>query len=86
MFKAFGGVFSSEADRIVGIFGVDYTLPFLIETRVWIDTEADVRVAGSQEIPITHYLSAKGEIEYVGITAALCVGGASGEVHQTSVT
>ncbi len=64
MFKVFGGVFSSDVDHIVGIVGVDYTLPFLIEARVWIDSEADIRAGAAQEIPITRHLRTRGEVEY----------------------
>jgi hypothetical protein len=48
----------------VGIAGIRYLLPFMINTTTWVDHEGDFRFAAEQEIPITRRLSMFGEVEY----------------------
>ena len=68
-FNRFSSVFagaqltnSEPGDR--GIFGARYTLPLLIQTTGWADTEGEFRVAVAKELPLTSRLSAFGEVEY----------------------
>ncbi|MBU1053592.1 MAG: multicopper oxidase domain-containing protein [Proteobacteria bacterium] len=59
-----------------GIFGGRYLLPLLIQTTGWVDTEGELRLSLSKELPLTSRLSAFGEIEYDTATKWECQAGA----------
>ena len=61
----FGGAdITNEEQETRGIFGIRYLLPLLIDSTVWVDTDADVRVILDKEMHITERLSAFGELQY----------------------
>lgn len=62
---AFGGIdITNEEQDTRGIFGVRYLLPLLIDSTVWIDTDADLRIILDKEIDLTERLSAFGELQF----------------------
>ena len=68
-FNSFSSIFAGAqltdeelGDR--GIFGARYSLPLLIQTTAWVDTEGEFRIAAAKELPLTSRLSAFGEVEY----------------------
>jgi len=64
-FSAFAGVdLTNEENDHRGIFGVNYLLPFLIESEVWVDTKGEFRFAGEKEIQLTSRVSAFAKAEY----------------------
>lgn len=61
----FGGVdITNEEQQTRGIFGVRYLLPLLIDSTVWVDTDADIRIILDKEVHLTKRLSAFGELQY----------------------
>lgn len=61
----FGGIdITNEEQQTRGIFGVRYLLPLLIDSTVWIDTDADLRIILDKEMHLTERLSAFGELQY----------------------
>lgn len=61
----FGGAdITNEEQKTRGVFGVRYLLPLLIDSTVWIDTDADIRIILDKEIQLTERLSAFGELQY----------------------
>lgn len=61
----FGGAdITNEEQKTRGIFGIRYLLPLLIDSTVWIDTDADLRIILDKEIRLTNRLSAFGELQY----------------------
>ena len=61
----FGGAdITNEEQQTRGVFGVRYLLPLLIDSTVWIDTDADLRVILDKDMHITERLSAFGELQY----------------------
>ncbi len=65
-FSPFAGVrFTNEEDsENRGIFGLQYRLPFLVESGLLVDTEGDVRLSLAKEFQITSRLAVFGEGEY----------------------
>ncbi|MDE2313357.1 MAG: multicopper oxidase domain-containing protein [Elusimicrobia bacterium] len=47
-----------------GVAGIRYLLPFLIESRLWLDSDGGARLNLSKSFQITSRLSAFGEMEY----------------------
>ncbi len=61
----FGGAdITNEEQQTRGIFGARYLLPLLIDSTVWIDTDADLRVILDKEMHLTERLRAFGELQY----------------------
>jgi FtsP/CotA-like multicopper oxidase with cupredoxin domain len=61
----FGGLdITNEEQQTRGIFGVRYLLPLLIDSTVWVDTDADFRIILDKEMHLTERLSAFGELQY----------------------
>lgn len=61
----FGGLdITNEEQKTRGIFGVRYLLPLLIDSTLWVDTDADFRVILDKEMDLTDRLSAFGELQY----------------------
>ena len=61
----FGGVdITNEEQQTRGIFGIRYLLPLLIDSTVWVDTDADFRIILDKEMQLTKRLSAFGELQY----------------------
>lgn len=55
---------TNEEQQTRGIFGVRYLLPLLIDSTLWIDTDADLRIILDKEVQPTERLSAFGELQY----------------------
>ena len=61
----FGGAdITNEEQQTRGVFGIRYLLPLLIDSTVWIDTDADLRVILDKDIHVTQRLSIFGELQY----------------------
>lgn len=61
----FGGLdITNEEQKTRGIFGVRYLLPLLIDSTLWVDTDADFRVILDKEVDLTERISAFGELQY----------------------
>ncbi|HVA67091.1 MAG TPA: multicopper oxidase domain-containing protein [Elusimicrobiota bacterium] len=54
----------NETTTARGVAGIRYTLPFLIESRLWLDSDGGARFNLSKSIQLTPRLSAFGEMEY----------------------
>jgi FtsP/CotA-like multicopper oxidase with cupredoxin domain len=54
----------SELDKTRGVLGFRYLLPFNIESSIWLDTDAGVRINLDREFELTPRLMLIGEVEY----------------------
>jgi FtsP/CotA-like multicopper oxidase with cupredoxin domain len=64
-FQAFaGGVLTDGEQDHRGIIGFRYLLPLLFESKVWLDTDGDVRLLLDKEIQLTDRLYTFGEFQY----------------------
>ncbi|MBU0729605.1 MAG: multicopper oxidase domain-containing protein [Proteobacteria bacterium] len=54
----------SEIDHTRVILGIHYLMPFLIETRLWVDSDSGARISFEKEFAITPRFSLMGEAEY----------------------
>jgi FtsP/CotA-like multicopper oxidase with cupredoxin domain len=63
--QAFTGAVLSDGEQDHrGVVGIRYLLPFLFESRIWLDTEGDVRLSLEQELQLTDRLNAFGGLQY----------------------
>ncbi|MFO7554742.1 MAG: multicopper oxidase domain-containing protein [Desulfobacterales bacterium] len=53
-----------ELDKTRGVIGLNYLLPLNIESRVWVDSDAGVRINLDKEFELTPRLMLVGEAEY----------------------
>jgi hypothetical protein len=53
-----------EVDKTRGVLGFRYLLPLNIESRIWLDTDAGVRINLDKEFELTPRLMLIGEVEY----------------------
>lgn len=68
-FNQFGGVFAGgELSNTElgnrGIFGVNYTLPLLVQAMAWVDTEGEFRIGLAKDLAVTSRLSLFGDVQY----------------------
>lgn len=72
-----------EAFDAVGIAGIRYLLPFMVNSTAWVDSDGDIRVSGEKEISLTRRLSVFGEVEYDTASQFEWVAGARFMLNQT---
>jgi hypothetical protein len=53
-----------ELDKTRGVIGLHYLLPLNIESRVWVDSDAGLRINLDKEFELTPRLMLVGEVEY----------------------
>lgn len=55
---------TDEEQETRGVLGFDYLLPFLIDSRVWVDWEGDFRFTIEKEMQLTRHIGVMGEVEF----------------------
>lgn len=68
-FSLFAGAeITNEEHDDRGIIGFKYLLPYLIESKVWIDTDGEFRFSLEHEVHMTDRFAVFGEVEYDTLT------------------
>lgn len=63
--SVFGGAdLTNEDQNDRGVFGIQYLLPFLVDSTAWVDTEGDFRFVFDKEMQLTERVTAFGELQY----------------------
>ncbi len=63
--SVFGGAdLTNENQNDRGVFGIQYLLPFLVDSTAWVDTEGDFRFVFDKEMQLTERVTAFGELQY----------------------
>lgn len=67
-FSFFGGVYAELHERMIethrGVLGINYLLPFNIETEIWADSDGGARYKVEKHLAITPRLIGFGEVQY----------------------
>ena len=64
-FSPFIGVqITNEEQKTRGVAGFSYLLPFLVDSKVWVDWEGDFRFMLEKEMQLTKHIGIIGEVEF----------------------